>query len=188
MNKLLENFTLEEISETDTGEKVLVYCTNTDVNDGAKAFESLTGQTVESVFAQSDEDKASLSGFTAAIEINSETGELSMTISPAVHTDDSDSDIEPTGTNLNIADITEFVLAHAANELSEELVYKIKEQALTQVILDIGDDAISDFLDFDTRHMSLDDIKDVINDVLAQMPDDIFDLYYEKYITNRKEN
>lgn len=188
MNDLLKNFKLDEVSETDNGTSLLIYLTNNNIVDGTKAFETLTNQSVNNAFANTGEDKNHLAAFTIAIEINHESGEPIATISPTIKTDDGTSDIDHSDMTISTADIVDLLANTAANEIPEELMNKLKEQALIERILEIGNDAISDFVDFDTTNMSLEEIKDEIDDVLAQMPDDIFDLYYERYITNRKDS
>lgn len=123
-----------------------------------------------------------IDNFELGIEIELESGKIaSFTYSPV----NKDADGGTTAFDVNdVVDYTNGAIYELLKiaTLNEDLRSKVELELLTSEIINQGHDAIADFLDYDTNAMSEDDIRDEINDVIAQMPDDILEMYINKYL------
>ncbi len=63
-----------------------------------------------------------------------------------------------------------------------------KEEALKQALFMEGLEAIEDFLGYEINPEEDKDVTDLrMDEVLDQMPDEEFEAFYNKYVTNEKE-
>lgn len=63
-----------------------------------------------------------------------------------------------------------------------------KEEALKQALFMEGLEAIEDFLGYEINSEEDKDVTDLrMDEVLDQMPDEEFETFYNKYVTNEKE-
>ncbi len=63
-----------------------------------------------------------------------------------------------------------------------------KEEALKQALFMEGLEAIEDFLGYEINPEEDKDVTDLrMDEVLDQMPDEEFETFYNKYVTNEKE-
>lgn len=63
-----------------------------------------------------------------------------------------------------------------------------KEEALKQALFMEGLEAIEDFLGYEINPEEDKDVTDLrMDEVLDQMPDEKFEAFYNKYVTNEKE-